>query len=87
MSPSRRFSLHTRKTGCSLYRLIQHNFNGDWSNFYIDLYEEYPCNNKEMLNKWEGEIQREIATINKIKQEAVLGMSLRKVTLLGSNLD
>jgi len=65
MPLSRRFSLHKNNKYCSLYKLIQNNFNGDWSNFYIELYEEYPCNNKEILNKREGEIQREIATINK----------------------
>ena len=65
MPLSQRFSLHKTDKACSLYRLIQNNFNGDWCDWYIELYEEYPCNNKEILNKREGEIQREIATINK----------------------
>jgi len=34
----------------------------DW---YIELYENFPCNNKEQLNKREGEIIREISTLNK----------------------
>ena len=38
--------------------------NGDWSNWYIDLYEEYPCTIAEQLNKRKGEIQGLIATIN-----------------------
>ena len=25
--------------------------NNDWTNWYIELYENYPCNNKEELNK------------------------------------
>ena len=33
--------------------------------FYIELVEEYPCKNKEYLNKREGELIRELATINK----------------------
>ena len=33
--------------------------------FYIELLEDYPCNNKEHLNKREGELIRELATINK----------------------
>ena len=33
--------------------------------FYIELYEDYSCQNKEQLNKREGEIIREIATLNK----------------------
>ena len=64
---SKRLSLHKSDTGCSLYRLIHNNFNSDLSNFYIESYEEYPCNNKEFLNKREGEIEREIATTNKSK--------------------
>jgi len=39
--------------------------NGDWDNWYIELYEEYPCNNKELLEKREGEISRLIGSINK----------------------
>ena len=37
----------------------------DWDNWYIELYENYACENKEQLNKREGEIIREIGTINK----------------------
>ena len=33
-------------------------------NFYIELYEEYPCDNKEQLNRKEGEIIRAIGTLN-----------------------
>ena len=29
------------------------------------MYENYPCENKEQLNKREGEIIREIGTVNK----------------------
>jgi hypothetical protein len=35
----------------------------DW---YIELYEEFSCENKEQLNKREGEIIREIGTLNKL---------------------
>jgi hypothetical protein len=34
----------------------------DW---YIELYENYPCTNKEQLNRKEGEVIRKIATVNK----------------------
>jgi hypothetical protein len=37
----------------------------DWNVWYIELYENYPCENKEQLIKREGEIIREIATLNK----------------------
>ena len=33
--------------------------------FYIELVEDYPCKNTEHLNKREGELIRELATINK----------------------
>ena len=37
----------------------------DWDNWYIELFEKFPCNSKEELNKREGEIIREIGTVNK----------------------
>lgn len=51
-----------RGDGCSLYDYIIDN---DWSDFYIELYEKYPCNDKAELCKREGEIIRQIGTINK----------------------
>ncbi len=42
----------------SLYRYINEKYNGDWSVCYIELYESYPCNNKQELDKREGEVQR-----------------------------
>ena len=38
--------------------------NNDWDNWYIELYEIYPCSNKEELCKKEGEIIRLIGTLN-----------------------
>ena len=57
---SKRMAGHRKDKKCSLYKLV----NGDWNNWYIELYEEYPCDNKEQLEKREGEVQREIATVN-----------------------
>ena len=34
--------------------------------FYIELYEEFPCENKEQLTKREGEVIREIGTLNQV---------------------
>ena len=47
---------------CSLYDYI---VSDDWSEWYIELYEKYPCNDRAELCKKEGEVIREIATINK----------------------
>jgi hypothetical protein len=44
-----------------LYQEVQ-----DWNDWYIELYENFPCNNKTELNKKEGEIIREIGTLNKL---------------------
>jgi hypothetical protein len=38
--------------------------NNDWSNWYIELYENYSCENREQLLKREGEIIRLIGTLN-----------------------
>ncbi len=38
--------------------------NGDWTNWYIELYENYPCNSKKELKKREGEVIRLIGTLN-----------------------
>lgn len=45
--------------------ILYQNVNGDWDDYYIELYENYPCNSKEELNKREGEIIRQIGTLNK----------------------
>ena len=64
---SKRFDNHKKcckysKSGMKLYSLIENN---DWTDWYIELYEAYPCNNKKELNRREGEVIREIGTINK----------------------
>jgi len=57
-----RLAKHRHTTKGSLYQYVK----GDWNNWYIELYEDYPCNNKQQLLKREGEIIRQIATINKL---------------------
>ena len=52
-------SLSRRKA----YRLYNE-VNGDWANWYIELYENYPCNSKQELEKREGEITRLIGNVN-----------------------
>jgi len=58
---SARMAKHRSNKKCSLYQYV----NGNWDNWYIELYEEYPCNNKQLLEKREGEITRLIGNINK----------------------
>ena len=47
---------------CSLYDYI---IDDNWDDWYIELYEVYPCNSKEELLKKEGDIIRQIGTLNK----------------------
>ena len=49
----------------SCISLYSHIVDNDWSNWYIELYEYYPCNNRTELNRREGEVTREIGTLNK----------------------
>ena len=51
-----------RKNNLILYQKISETNIEDW---YIELYENFPCNSKEELNKREGQIIREIGTLNK----------------------
>lgn len=43
-----------------LYSKVQ-----DWDDWYIELYQDFPCNSVQELRKKEGEIIREIATLNR----------------------
>jgi len=38
---------------CSIHKYIINNFNSDWSNCYIELYENYPCNSQKELDEYE----------------------------------
>jgi len=37
----------------------------DWGDWYIELYEDFPCDRKEQLCRREGEVIREIGNLNK----------------------
>ena len=46
--------------------ILYKNINNKWDNWFIELYENYSCNNKKQLLKREGEIIREIGNLNKV---------------------
>lgn len=46
----------------SLYNHIE---NDDWTDWYIELHEKYPCNDKVELRRREGQVIREIGSINR----------------------
>ncbi len=58
-----RFSKHKHQSKLSphihFYSAIS-----DWNDWYIELVEDFPCERKEQLLKREGEIMREIGTLN-----------------------
>jgi hypothetical protein len=53
-----RFGGHKSGNCKTVKNIIDTKYNGDWSICYYELYENYNCNNKEELNKREGEIIR-----------------------------
>jgi len=48
---------------CLLYQKIRET--NDIENWYIELYENYPTDSKELLLKFEGEVIRKLSTLNK----------------------
>lgn len=58
----KRSSKQQKKMNITLYKEV----NNDWTNWYIELYENCPCNSREELLKREGEIIRLIGTLNKV---------------------
>ena len=61
---AKRFAGHKADSKRKPIPLYEH-INNDWKNWYIELYEDYPCDNKQQLERREGQVQREIANINK----------------------
>jgi hypothetical protein len=56
-------NVNNKKSNMLLHQKIRETNIEDW---YIELYEEFSCENKEQLNKREGQIIREIGTLNKV---------------------
>jgi hypothetical protein len=56
------FNENSNKYNYFLYQKIRET--NDLNDWHIELYEEYQCDNKEQLLKREGEIIREIGTLN-----------------------
>jgi len=62
----KRLGNHKDKSKSSPTRKIYSTINNDWDNWYIELYESYPCVNIEELTKREGEIIRLIGNLNTV---------------------
>ena len=63
MTLARRIAYH-RQVGKTIKTKFYTSVNNNWDDWYIELYEVYPCENKQELCKREGEIIREIGTLN-----------------------
>ena len=63
---SHKSTCFSENSKCHLYIYTKIRETNDFNNWYIELYEEYPCENKEQLLKREGEIIREIGTLNSL---------------------
>ena len=55
-----RFSNHKCSKDVSLFKYVE-----DWDDWYIELYENYPCKNEYFLKQREDEIIKKFSTINK----------------------
>lgn len=67
-SLAKRWSSHkkiSQKDHTTVAKLVHSKYNGDWSSWYIELYENFSCKSGEELRKREGEIIREIGTLNR----------------------
>ena len=60
----KRLGSHKVKSKSLPTRKIYSTINNDWDNWYIELYELYPCVNVEELTRREGEIIRLIGNLN-----------------------
>ena len=59
----RRFSNH-KKDSKTVNNKLYKEINNNWNNWYIELYQDFPCNYKNKLLKYEGEIIKLIGTLN-----------------------
>ena len=62
---SKRLGCHKTLSKTNPNTFVYSTINGEWAKWYIELYENFPCNNKEELEKREGEIIRLVSTLNK----------------------
>lgn len=60
----KRWNEHKCRSKTDINKLLYSFIGDDWGNWYIELYELYPCNTKEELDRKEGEIIRLIGFLN-----------------------
>ena len=59
-----RWAGHKKHSKTRQHLLLYSTINDKWDDWYIELYENFNCENKEQLNKREGEIIRLIGNLN-----------------------
>ena len=63
-SLSQRWAGHKKHSKTRQHLLLYSTIDNNWDDWYIELYENFSCENKEQLNKREGEIIRLIGNLN-----------------------
>jgi hypothetical protein len=63
-SLAKRWGGHKVSSKLNNHFLLYKTINNNWNEWYIELYELYPCNSKEELCRREGDIIRLIGTLN-----------------------
>ena len=60
----KRWGEHKQRSRINPLKLLYKTINNKWDEWYIELYQLYPCKNKEELQQKEGEIIRLIGNLN-----------------------
>lgn len=63
---SKRFAEHKKRSKTKPDVLLYLTIGTDWDQYYIELYETFACNSREELKQREGEVTRQISTLNNL---------------------
>ena len=63
---SLRFNGHKSLSRCNNSRKLYQVVNGNWENWYIDLYKDFPCLSQQELHREEGNIIKLIGNLNTV---------------------
>lgn len=72
-----RLAKHKYKSKTHGHFKLYKEINNDWSNWFIQLYEEFPCSNKKDLLIREGQIIRDIGTLN----QTISGRTMKQYSI------
>lgn len=73
-----RFTGHKNSKTTSIATYIKNNYNNNWNNCIIELYMNYPCNNKKELVKKEYQIINKFSKNKNFKVLNIIGNKNKK---------